>query len=353
MDLTTDRDIELLTDTPPRPGELREITSGLYWARLPLPMRLNHVNLWFMREGAGWLVVDAGLDDKMCRDAWEALLAGPLQGLKLERIVLTHGHPDHVGLAGWLVERFDCSFAATRTEWLFANWRREAHGRSFSRQMRAFLTAHGCSVDMVERFAQQETAIARGEQPVPEQFSRLRHAERHRFGERDFDVIVASGHADEHASFYARDGQVLIAGDQILQRITPVVGVFGTEPESDPLTEYLASLERFETLPRDTLVLPSHGLPFLGLHARLQQLRTHHQERLAELLEHMDEPRSTFKLASLIFDRAMQEGQGRFALAETLAHLHYGEKLGLARRITGADGRIKFVKIRFSESSVS
>jgi glyoxylase-like metal-dependent hydrolase (beta-lactamase superfamily II) len=345
MDLTTGRDIELLTDKPPSPGELRQIAANLLWARLPLPMRLNHVNLWFMREGDAWLVVDAGLDAPLCREAWEALLAGPLAGLKLGRIVLTHGHPDHVGLAGWLVDRFGCSFAATRTEWLFANWRRERHGRPFGPQLRGFLMSHGCSAEMVERFSHQETSIERGEHPVPEQFLRLRHGEQHHMGERSYRVIVAGGHADEHASFYAEEGHVLIAGDQILQRITPVVGVFGQEPQSDPLSEYLGSLPRFEGLPGDTLVLPSHGLPFHGLHARLDQLRHHHQERLDELLSHMREPRSAFELASLIFDRAMQEGQGRFAMAETLAHLHYGETLKVARRIEGQGGRISFQRL--------
>ena len=345
MDLTTSGDIELLTDTPPEPGELREIAPDLHWARLPLPMRLNHVNLWFMREGRGWLVVDAGLDAPMCRETWERLISGPLGSDPLERMVLTHGHPDHVGLAGWLTDRFCCPLAATRTEWLFANWRRESHGRGFGRQMRAFLMSHGCGAGIVERFAAQEASIARGEHPVPEQFLRLRHQERHRFGGRDFGVIVASGHADEHASFYTGEGRVLIAGDQILQRITPVVGVFGQEPMSDPLTDYLASLSRFEGLPEDTIVLPSHGLPFRGLHARLRQLRRHHEERLAELLSHMGEAKTAFELATLIFDRAMQEGQGRFALAETLAHLHHGETLGGATRVTAPDGLIRFRRV--------
>jgi glyoxylase-like metal-dependent hydrolase (beta-lactamase superfamily II) len=205
--------------------------------------------------------------------------------------------------------------------------------------------SHGCSAEVVDRFSHQETSIERGAHPVPEQFLRLRHGELHRMGKRSFRVIVASGHADEHASFYAEDGHVLIAGDQILQRITPVVGVFGQEPQGDPLSEYLDSLARFQSLPEDTLVLPSHGLPFHGLQVRLEQLRHHHQERLAELLSHMREPRSAFELASLIFDRAMQEGQGRFAIAETLAHLHYGETQQVARRMTGPDRRISFQRV--------
>ncbi|SED30827.1 Glyoxylase, beta-lactamase superfamily II [Rhizobiales bacterium GAS188] len=345
MDLTTSRDIELLTETPPAPGELREVAPNLLWARLPLPMRLNHVNLWFMREDDGWVVVDAGLDTQMCRDAWEKLLAGPLAGRPIRRLVLTHGHPDHVGLAGWLTERFDCSFSATRTEWLFANWRQAQYGRGFGARMQRFFIAHGGSAEIVQSFAAQDAAIERGEFPVPEQLLRLRHGDRPRFGGREFRVIVGRGHADEHASFYAPEGHLLIAGDQILQRITPVIGVFGYEPESDPLSDYLDSLPRFEDLPADTLVLPSHGLPFYGLQARLEQLRGHHQERLDQLLSHMREPRSTFALASLIFDRAMQEGQGRFAFAETLAHLHYAETLGTARRSVDAEGNITFVRI--------
>ena len=345
MDLMTSRAIELLTETPPPTGELREIAPNLFWARLPLPMRLNHVNLWFMREEDGWLVVDAGLDAAVCRDAWKALLAGPLGGQPIRRLVLTHGHPDHVGLAGWLTERFDCSFAATRTEWLFANWRHGQHQRGFGKGLRRFFAAHGAAPEIIERFAEQDAAIERGEYPVPEQILRLRHGDRSKFGGREFRVIVGRGHADEHASFYAPEGHILIAGDQILQRITPVIGVFGYEPDSDPLTDYLESLPSFEDLPADTLVLPSHGLPFRGLHARLEQLAQHHEERLAELLSHMREPRSAFALAMRIFDRAMQEGQGRFAFAETLAHLHYGEAQGKARRIVDAQGQISFVRV--------
>jgi glyoxylase-like metal-dependent hydrolase (beta-lactamase superfamily II) len=345
MDLTTSRDIELLTDKPPAPGELREVATNLYWARLPLPMRLNHVNLWFMREGEAWLVVDAGLDAKPCREAWEKLIAGPLAGLPVRRLILTHGHPDHVGLAGWLVERFDSTLHATRTEWLFAHWRRERQGRAFGRSMQRFLMSHGCGAEAVERFAAQDAAIERGEFAVPEQHVRLRHGDSCGFGGHEFRVIVGSGHADEHASFYREEGHVLIAGDQILQRITPVIGVFGHEPESDPLSDYLGSLPRFATLPDDTLVLPSHGLPFHGLHARLAQLRAHHDERLGELLAHMREPRNAFALATLIFERAMQEDQGRFALAETLAHLHHGETLGQARRLVDPSGGVRFVRV--------
>jgi glyoxylase-like metal-dependent hydrolase (beta-lactamase superfamily II) len=345
MDLTTSRDIELLTDRAPAPGELTEVATNLYWARLPLPMRLNHVNLWFMREGEGWLVVDAGFDAKACRDAWEKLIAGPLAGLPVRRLVLTHGHPDHVGLAGWLVERFDSTLHATRTEWLFAHWRRERQGRAFGRSMQRFLMSHGCSAAAIERFAAQDAAIERGEYPVPEQHMRLRHGDMREFGGHEFRVIIGSGHADEHASFYREDGPVLIAGDQILQRITPVIGVFGQEPESDPLSDYLGSLPRFEALPGDTLVLPSHGLPFRGLHARLAQLRAHHDERLAGLLSHMREPRTAFELATSIFERAMHEDQGRFALAETLAHLHHGETLKLVSRLVDRAGGVRFARV--------
>jgi glyoxylase-like metal-dependent hydrolase (beta-lactamase superfamily II) len=341
---TTAGDIALVTEEAPPPGETREIAPELFWARLPLPMRLNHVNIWLMREGDGWLAIDAGLDTAACRDIWEKLLAGPLGGRPIRRLVLTHGHPDHVGLAGWLSERFDCRFQATRTEWLFALWRREQRGQPMGARIRRFFLRHGCDAETLDRFEREDATIERGLYPVPAQFERLRHGRMLTMGGRPFRVIVGGGHADEHASFQCENRPLLIAGDQILQRITPMIGVFGNEPEGDPLSDYLASLERFEPLPADTLVLPSHGLPFIGLHARLRQLRAHHEERLAQFLDAMDRPRSAYELAGIVFERAMQEGQGRFALAETLAHLRYGETQGQARRITAADGGITFVR---------
>ena len=186
MDLTTSREIELLTDAPPAPGELIEVASNLYWARLPLPIRLNHVNLWFMREdeGEGWLVVDAGLDAPSCRDAWEELIDGPFGGRPVRRLVLTHGHPDHVGLAGWLVERFDCDAARDADRMALRPLAARA-ARTLLRPPNArFLMSHGLSAEMVRRFAAQDAAIERGEFPVPEQHLRLRHGERHRIRRR-------------------------------------------------------------------------------------------------------------------------------------------------------------------------
>ncbi|MCL4766968.1 MAG: MBL fold metallo-hydrolase [Hyphomicrobiaceae bacterium] len=337
-------EITLPYPVPPAPGDAIEIAPGLLWARMPLPVRLDHVNVWLLEEGDGWTAVDCGLDSPETRAAWEKLAAGPLRGRPLRRLVATHAHVDHVGLAGWITSRFQVPFEATRSAWLWARVVYAGRNEPTSAQALEHLRAHGCDPRHIEAYAQNRGPLARLFGEPPKAFARLRDGDTLEMGDRRWRVLTADGHADEHASFLGADDDIVIAGDQVLQRISPVVGVFSGEPHADPLAAFLASLERFRGVAAATLVLPSHGLPFRGLDARLSQLEQHHRRRLELALGALDWPRTAAECAQVLFARALAEGQWFLALAETLAHLHRLEAMGAARREVDGDGLVRFAR---------
>ncbi len=327
----------------PKGAETFEVAPGILWARVPLPFRLNHVNVWLLRERDGWAVVDTGTANADARKIWDALLGTVLADAPIVRLIATHGHTDHVGLAGWLHELSGgAPYHITLVEWLSATVRIDESRSPIGPHALKFMTAHGCDEETVESFRDERRRTNAQMLPMPTAIERLRDGQTVRFGDRDWTVMVCGGHAAEHASFWCEEERILIAGDQILSKISPMIGVFAAEPNADSLSEYLASLERFRQLPADALVLPSHGLPFYGLHVRTNQLAAHHQIRLGELERLMDRPLPAMELARGLFARAVAEGQGRHAFAETLAHLHRLVAEGRAVRRIGADGAIRF-----------
>jgi glyoxylase-like metal-dependent hydrolase (beta-lactamase superfamily II) len=305
-------------------------------------MRLDHVNVWLLEGADGWTAVDAGLDTPETRAAWKAIERGALAGTRINRLVMTHGHVDHIGLAGWLTERHDAPMHATRAAWLWGRVGYLNSGQPTAKTSLEFLAAHGVDEARVAAYGADRGLHARLFAPQPATFERIDDGKAMSFGNRSWRPIVANGHGDEHASFADEAGRVLIAGDQILQRISPVVGVFPTEPRADPLSEYLASLPRFTALAEDTLVLPSHGLPFYGLAARVRELADHHQVRLDKALAALDRPKSAVACAPALFDPKTVESQWLLTLAETLSHLHRLVTLGEVRREETRDGRILF-----------
>ena len=334
--------LRYLYETPPGGADTIEIAPGILWARLPLPFRLNHVNVWLLREADGWTLIDTGAGTPQVREVWETLLGGVLSSGRINRIVATHGHTDHVGLAGWLVERTDAPFAATLVEWLSPQVRLAESQAPMRAETVRFMQGHGCDTQTIDAFREdrRRTHALLGE--MPGALERLRDGDVVALGGRQWRVMACGGHALEHASFWCETDRILIAGDQVLSKISPMIGVYWGEPLADPLADYLASLERFRALPADTLVLPSHGLPFKGLHTRVTQLAQHHEMRLDHLARLMDAPATTMALTHGLFPKAVAEGQGRHALSETIAHANYLVGRGRAVREMDRDGRVLF-----------
>jgi glyoxylase-like metal-dependent hydrolase (beta-lactamase superfamily II) len=334
-------------DTLPAIGAMHPLAPGLGWLRMPLPFALDHINLWLIGDRIdnrdGWSAVDCGVATDATRDAWEQVFATGMEGKPLLRVIATHCHPDHVGLSDWLCTRFDAPFWATTGEYGFARMMSAAlpgvdGTAAIPHFERHGLTAPAQREKMGERRSYYPTLVP----AVPHAYARMQDGEQILIGARRWRVITGCGHSPEHAALYCADLKVLISGDMVLPRISTNVSVFAVEPEGNPLQLYLDSLGKFADLPPNTLVLPSHGRPFRGLHTRIAQLRDHHTARLAEVMQAATVPVSAVDIVPLMFRRPLDTHQLTFALGEALAHLHKLWYDGILRRDTGKDGIIRF-----------
>ena len=338
-------------DTLPQPGAVHEVAPGLFWLRMTLPFALNHINLWLLADQAGaddgpypgWTIIDCGIDDDTTRTNWEALFATRLNGLPVVRVLATHCHPDHVGLVDWLCRRWHARLWMTAGEYAFARVMSAALPGADGSAAVPHFQHHGLTDPaLVEKLRGRKNYYPSLVPSMPSAYTRLYDNQIIRIGEYDWRIITAFGHSPEHASLYCAALNVLISGDMVLPRISTNVSVFAIEPEANPVQRYLDSLEKFTALPADTLVLPSHGKPFRGLHKRVAQLRDHHAERLAEVLAACVIARSAADIVPIMFPRTLDAHQLTFALGEALAHLHKLWFDGVLRRRCDADGIIRF-----------
>lgn len=323
----------------PGAGELIELDAGVGWARLPLPGSLGHINVWALADGNGVALVDTGLAIDPCRLGWEALFAGPLDGERVTRILCTHFHPDHVGLAGWLADRFAAPLWMTRTEWLMARILTLDARDAPPAEALAWWRRAGWSDAQIERaVADGWRRFAAIVSPVPTSYVRLRDGDMLTIGTGRWRVVVGSGHTPEHACLWNEDAGLLIAGDQVLPRISSNVSVSLHEPDGDPLGDWLGSIDRLLQLPADLLVLPAHGEPFTGLHVRLAALRDGHRAQLAALHAHLAQPRRVVDCFVSLFRRPIGDDDLGLATGEAMAHLRRLERDG--RAVCETDGGV-------------
>jgi glyoxylase-like metal-dependent hydrolase (beta-lactamase superfamily II) len=336
-------------ETLPSPGTQIEVAPGVRWLRMPLPFALDHINLWLLRDTFrgrdGWTVIDCGVANDTIRGHWDTVIADCLDGLPIVRVLCTHTHPDHVGLARMLTDRFDAPLWMTLGEY--------AMGRILSVSMPGadpdaaykHYRRHGMTDGpQLEALAQKGRKHFPGLVPsMPLSFRRIVADESIAIGPRPWRVIVGNGHSPEHAALYCEADGLLISGDMVLPRISTNVSVFDLEPEANSLVWYLDSLRRFEPCTAHTLVLPSHGRPFRGLHRRLQQLHEHHDERLAVVAAACRAaPLHAAAMVPILFGREFDAHQMMFALGESLAHLHALWYDGVLVRQAGEDGVMRF-----------
>jgi glyoxylase-like metal-dependent hydrolase (beta-lactamase superfamily II) len=328
---------------PPAPGSTLEVAPGVHWLRMALPFALDHINLWLLEDGDAWLLIDTGLGNEPTRALWDRIFQEKLGARPVNRVLVTHYHPDHAGNAAWLCARTGAELWMTRGEYLTVHAARHGAAGYSPEAQQGLFRANGLDE------ARTNALLARGglyKKLVPDfPFShrRLFEGERIVIGGREWKVIVGYGHAPEHASLHCEALNLLISGDMLLPRISTNVAVRPVDPRSNPLRLFLESIRRYRELPQDVFVLPSHGLPFRGAHARIAQLEAHHAERLAELAAACAaSPRSAEQVLEVLFRRKLDTGQIFFAMGEAIAHLHYLHYEGKLARQVGADGVARF-----------
>lgn len=327
----------------PAPGHAREVAPGVSWLRMPMPGDPSHINLWAVRDGRGWAVVDTGLHTSQTSSAWRSLTRpdGPL-GEGVTRVLVTHMHPDHAGMAGWLTREFDCTLWMTRSEYLNCRLLAADTGHEAPPEGVRFYRQAGWGEEAIERYRARFGSFGEKIVPLPQRYRRVQDGERVRIGEHEWLVVVGAGHSPEHACFYCAELRVLISGDQVLPQISSNVSVFPTEPEADPLADWLMSIEKLrQCIPDDVLVLPAHGEPFRGLHARLTRLagrRNRAIERLRPLLA--ERPRRAIDVFKMLFARQIDAEPRLLQLAtgESVAYLNYLVQRGEVTVTVDVDG---------------
>lgn len=324
---------------PPAQGQAITVAPGVLWMRLPLPMALDHVNVFALDDGDGWTVIDTGFSTRTTKAIWDTLLAGPLQGRPVNRLIVTHHHPDHVGLAGWFMAK-GAILSMPRTAYLQARMLVLDVQETPTAQTLAFYRSAGMDAAILsQRKTDRPFNFADCVDPIPLGYHRLRDGDTIRFGQRTWDIRMGDGHAPEHATFWSRDDNLVIGGDQLLLSISPNLGVYPTEPDADPVQDWITSCETFRQHARaDQLILGGHKLPYTGLPKRLEQMITNHHEALGRLHDYLDTPKTAGACFAPLFKRKITGGTYGLALVEAVAHLNHLHQTGKVSRTMNADG---------------
>lgn len=326
---------------PPQAGETKEVAPGVLWVRMPLPFALRWINLWLLEDGDGWTVVDTGVATDESRTHWTTIFASPaLKGRPVTRVLCTHMHPDHVGLAGWITDRFRCALWMSRLEYVVCRMLVADTGREAPEDGVEFYRAAGWDEEALATYRQRFGAFGRMVSPLPDAFRRVTAGDALAIGGRRWQVLGGNGHSPEHLCLWSPELNLFISGDQILPRISSNVSVFPTEPQADPLTDWLESCARLQReIPADVLVLPSHNEPFIGAHLRLQELIDGHELCLTRAERRLRAgPQRAVDLFGTLFPGTVTKEVLGFATGESLAHLNCLIARGRARRRLGPDG---------------
>lgn len=318
----------------PEEGTLLEVAPGIFWLRMPLPFSLDHINLWVLDAGDHWAIVDTGLSSEAVKAHWRALFSGPLRAKPVGRLIVTHYHPDHIGLAGWLASRWQIPLEMSRSEFLLARTLTGDVAERTPADVVRFYAAQGWPEAAVHRLeAGPWGQFGRAVHTLPTGYKRLQAGDRLSIGKRQWTILVGAGHSPEHVCLFDAESRLLISGDQVLARITSNVSVYPTEPEADPLGDWLSSIAALKSLPEDTLVLPAHNEPFLGLHTRLDQLADDHHRKLDALMAACATPQTAYQCFATLFRKTIADDELQMATGEALAHLQWLAKRGRLIRL--------------------
>ncbi|CAN5231551.1 MBL fold metallo-hydrolase [soil metagenome] len=332
-------------DKHPGPDQVVEIAPGVLWIRLELPFRLNHVNIYLLADGDGWAMVDTGIGNDATIVAWTALFDGPLKDKPISRVIVTHAHPDHVGQAGWMVQRFACPFYMSQIEYLQGVYHQVRRSDERLVNSRQFFRRHGMNEDITEQLLGRGQDYLKKTVPLPAAYRRLSHGDDLQIGTRLFRIITGAGHSPDQVMMYCAADGLFLSADQVLSKISPNVSVWAHEPDENSLGSYLSSLKSLsETLPDDVLVLPGHGVPFHGIKIRIKQLTDHHEERCQMIAAACkDTPQTSAELVPVVFHKhKLDAHQTGFAAGELIAHVNHMLNQNRLTIVEQPDGVLRF-----------
>jgi len=333
--------ITYITDTKPEPGSAVELRPGVFWLRFLLPMdALNHINLYAIDDGDGWVLIDTGIGDKASKDIWRAHFDGFMDGRPVKRVICTHMHPDHIGLAGWLTRKFSAPLFITRGEYLMCRVLVADTGQPAPEAGVRFYRETGFTEEQIKRYQDKFGRFGMGVAPLPNSYERLQDGDVLTIGGHEWRIVTGNGHSPEHACLLCEELEICFSGDQILPRITSNVSVWPTEPNANPMEDWIDSCHKMiREIPEDTLIGPAHGLPFTGVHNRLNALIGHHENALNRLTEHCREPKMATEVYGVLFKREITDGIRIMAVGESIAHLNCLVGRGRVKREKNAAGQ--------------
>ncbi|KAF0801771.1 hypothetical protein A6D6_04247 [Alcanivorax xiamenensis] len=319
---------------PPQPGERLQVAPGVYWLYFPMPLALDHINLWLLEDGDGWTLVDTGFGTRHTQKIWAQAFDNALEGRPIRRIIVTHYHPDHVGQAGWLAQRFNAPVRMTRGEWELLNHLHSAEDDTVRQDVRRFMGLHGLHGEPLDALSGRGNGFRKVVPIMPPTPEFIAAGDVIQINGQTWRVHIGRGHAPEHACLFREHDHVLISGDQVLPRISSNLTVHARDPDDDPVSAFVDSLTAIKNaLPEDSLVLPAHGLAFHGLHTRIDALVKHHDEQLSVAEEACEKaPLTAYDLLPLLFKRKLDNNQMMFAMGESIAHLNCLHAHGRATR---------------------
>ena len=320
----------------PANGETLNIVDGIEWLRMPLPFSLNHINLWLLRDGNRWAIVDTGVGTSETRSIWQQVFEGAMVGDPASHIIATHMHPDHVGCAGFLAHHFDVDLWMSRDEYMMCRILVADTGHPAPEEGVHFYKDAGFTDEQLTNYEKAFGFFGKFVTPLPEAYQRLSDNDELTIGGHRWCVITGGGHSPEHACLYDADRNILIAGDQLLPTISSNVSVWPTEPLANPLQDWFDSLRKLRaSVPEDVLVLPAHGKPFRGAHTRIDAIILEHEERLEALREVCSSPQRVVDVFPSIYRTRIDDKNRIMATGEALAHLSFlvrsGEMLTTCR----------------------
>jgi glyoxylase-like metal-dependent hydrolase (beta-lactamase superfamily II) len=336
----------------PAAGEAVEVADGIFWVSTPVPfVGLKQVNLWLLRDGDGWTMVDCSYGGKTQRELIETVWGKLLGGKPVKQLVVTHFHPDHAGGSGWIAEKWGLRPRMSHGEWLTANLAVMNHNTDHVESRGVFYRRHGLDEARVQRFLQGVVLYSDGV-TLPKSHKRLRSGDLVPIGQDKWRVIIGEGHSPEHVSLYCAERKILIAGDQILPSITTNVSTWHVEPEFDAVGAFLNTCKTFlDVLHPDTLVLPSHRKPFRNVQHRLRQLAVHHAQRLNVVLDAVGAEACAGELIDVMFTPGLDGHQVGFAMGEAIGHLNHLVTLGHLEMVE-TKSQVRYRRISAKEKRV-